>query len=408
MKKHVLVPKYVRDFSCIGPKCEDDCCYGWQVFIDKKTYKKYKCIKDKSIKSIIDKSVTRNRKSSSEHNYGKIKMNESKVCPFQDENKLCSIHKTLGWEYLSYTCYTYPRVNNFVLGKYEKSALMSCPEIARLVLLNLNKMEFDEVEDVEKYNDVLWKQLGKGKFRELQQYFWDLRVFSIDLLQNRNFSIEKRLILLGLFLRKVNQYVLDKKTDAIPQLIISYNSEINENFKDLFDEVPTEYNIQLQMMKIISDTRVKFNLHDTTFKECLDEFYEGMGYNDTNENNTQNYIDNYIDNYNKYYEPYMKEHEYMLENYLVNYVFTNLFPVGSDYSVFDEYCLCILHYSLIKTYLIGISGFYKKLDEKLVVKLIFSMCRCFEHGNQVLEYVFAVFKSSNKMNMEYMALLIKN
>lgn len=41
MKKIVLKPTYLDKFKCIGIKCEDNCCQGWSIDIDKKTYKKY-------------------------------------------------------------------------------------------------------------------------------------------------------------------------------------------------------------------------------------------------------------------------------------------------------------------------------------------------------------------------------
>ncbi|WXR62260.1 hypothetical protein WG909_03245 [Peptostreptococcaceae bacterium AGR-M142] len=35
----VLVPTYFKDFRCIGASCEDTCCKGWDVFVDKNAYK---------------------------------------------------------------------------------------------------------------------------------------------------------------------------------------------------------------------------------------------------------------------------------------------------------------------------------------------------------------------------------
>ena len=37
----VTVPDYYKDFKCIAGACEDTCCAGWQIVIDKKTLKKY-------------------------------------------------------------------------------------------------------------------------------------------------------------------------------------------------------------------------------------------------------------------------------------------------------------------------------------------------------------------------------
>ena len=34
-------PDYYEDFECIADKCEDTCCAGWQIVIDRETLKKY-------------------------------------------------------------------------------------------------------------------------------------------------------------------------------------------------------------------------------------------------------------------------------------------------------------------------------------------------------------------------------
>ena len=39
--KEVFIPKYMKRFKCIGPKCEDTCCVGWSIPIDRETYMKY-------------------------------------------------------------------------------------------------------------------------------------------------------------------------------------------------------------------------------------------------------------------------------------------------------------------------------------------------------------------------------
>lgn len=41
MKKSVkmIYPSYIEKFQCIGGKCEDNCCIGWDIDIDKETFK---------------------------------------------------------------------------------------------------------------------------------------------------------------------------------------------------------------------------------------------------------------------------------------------------------------------------------------------------------------------------------
>ena len=33
-----LSTRYMDRFGCIGPDCEDHCCWGWKVLVDKNTY----------------------------------------------------------------------------------------------------------------------------------------------------------------------------------------------------------------------------------------------------------------------------------------------------------------------------------------------------------------------------------
>ena len=47
MKKNLRItePDYFNDFKCIGGKCEDSCCIGWDIDIDEVTYNIYIAIK---------------------------------------------------------------------------------------------------------------------------------------------------------------------------------------------------------------------------------------------------------------------------------------------------------------------------------------------------------------------------
>ena len=36
-----FTPDYITNFKCIGKECIDSCCTGWNIEIDKDTYKNY-------------------------------------------------------------------------------------------------------------------------------------------------------------------------------------------------------------------------------------------------------------------------------------------------------------------------------------------------------------------------------
>lgn len=41
----VMTPHYYKDFRCIAGACTDTCCAGWDVDVDKNSYKYYKTVK---------------------------------------------------------------------------------------------------------------------------------------------------------------------------------------------------------------------------------------------------------------------------------------------------------------------------------------------------------------------------
>ena len=410
-KSVVLIPQYLNKFNCIGDRCEDNCCYGWSVAIDKKTYEKYRKVLDKDLKALLDKNIKRNRTNPSEENYAKIKLDENGLCPFLNENKLCNIHEKLSYQYLSRVCTTYPRETNHVDNTYEKAAIFSCPEVSRIALLDKQRMEFDEIEDDDKANVVKYSIETKGvkNIRKPSLYFWDLRIFSISLIQNRNYKLWERLIILGLFMKKVSE-CNDKGTlDTIPQLIQQYNQIIDsETLKQDLVNIPINLNVQMELMKEINDQRFtkKIGPNNNVYVKCVIEFLHGINYQ---ENDSVEIIaTRYEEALNNYYRPFMDEHEYILENYVVNYMFKELFPILSTEDVFQDYVKLVVNYSYIKMLLIGMAGYHKKLDEDMIVRLIYSFSRAVEHNKEFLDHIFNMINSNGFGTMPYMSILIKD
>lgn len=48
-------PVYFEEFKCIGGKCEDSCCIGWNIDIDKVTFKRYFKVQDPEMKRMFQK-----------------------------------------------------------------------------------------------------------------------------------------------------------------------------------------------------------------------------------------------------------------------------------------------------------------------------------------------------------------
>lgn len=404
----ILVPEYLKNFKCIGSECEDTCCQGWRVDIDKKTYNTYKKSKNIKLKPLFEKHIKRNHNHITKNNYGKLIMNEQGYCPFLDENRMCGLYKSVGEENLSYICKVYPREIRSIDGKLEKCLTVSCPEVARLVLFNEKGIVFEEVDEsapnasIPQYiNEILNTKTNKNK------YFWDIRIFTLNLLQNRNYTLDERMMLLGIVYEKIQILMDNKKYDYILGLLEEMNEIINSmEIKKELENIPSNPKIQMRIAKELTDTKIMQGVSFNTYIECVKETLKGIKFEAGNDIN--NVLKEYNDSYNKYLKPYIEEKEYVFENFIVNECFRKLVPFGTFNSVWDSYIYMSVIYSMIKFHLIGMAGFNKNMDDKLVVKTVYNFSRTILHNAMYLNQIINLIKENKFDSLAYMCILIKS
>ena len=147
MKKEDLTLRYMERFGCIGPECEDHCCHTWRVDVDPNTHKRLMMMANTSpedrklFRRVIRKHVERDPKTNKERTRYIIDMKADGYCPMLDEQGLCNIHKRYGEKYLSLVCTTFPRRLQRIDDRYELSAMLSCPEVTRQLLLHADAID---------------------------------------------------------------------------------------------------------------------------------------------------------------------------------------------------------------------------------------------------------------------------
>lgn len=401
-----LVPTYLKDFSCIGSACEDTCCSGWRVNIDEETYKKYKKVKNYDMRSRLEKNITRNRSNPTKDNAAKMKM-EKGNCSFLSKDGWCDIQSNLGEDYLCNTCAVYPRRINIVNNLIEQSLTVSCPEAARLILLNDSGIDFEqgpEEVSIKEFSSII--NTSKGNVIHWKDFIDEYRYMTVLILQNRNYTLEERLLVLGLFYNELEECVKEDKINEIPNLLGVYLKSVeDQTFKGAFKNVSNRLDIQLQLCRELLVLRLNQGITSSRYLECSRDMMLGLKIEASTTNEELQDIYKYA--YSQYYEPFMQQHEYMLENYLVNYVFKNCMPIDCDLP-FKSYTRIILHYSLIKLHLVGMANHYEGLNSDLVIKLVQSLSKTFEHNPTYFEKIIGLIEENNIMNLTYMSILIKN
>ncbi len=203
--KEGLTLKYAADFVCTGAECPDNCCHGWQVIVDRKSYNKVKLqLSAEELASKFRMSVHQDA-----YDYARLKLDADENCMMLENNGLCRLHRDFGEDILSVTCRTYPRHVSVIGKRTELSLTLSCPEAARRCLLDADAMQLTKFDA----SDIIRRDLG---VRHLQDdppqtpylhYVDVVRDAVLNLLAERGFPIASRLFIAGFFLDHISSFI---------------------------------------------------------------------------------------------------------------------------------------------------------------------------------------------------------
>ncbi len=415
-------PPHFARFHCLGADCEDTCCDGWAIAIDKPTYQKYQQCSNPEWRASFAQLITLNKASPTDHDYARIQLSTT-TCPFLSEG-LCSIHKKFGEGYLPVTCASFPRVWNIVDGILEKSLDLGCPEAARQALLDPEPMAY--VEDILNRPDFSTARIStidsssallpEKPFR----YFGAVRAFTVWLLQYRAYPLWKRLVVLGLFCDKLQEVAAGAGEPPIPELIQSYRDAVTGClFEDIVNGLPVHPIVQMETVVELIIARITSDFTNRRFLGCYQEFMNGISWGP--KDGMDEICSRYRAVHAQYYAPFMSRHEYMLEHYLVNYVYRGLFPFGpqestyklrdqnAEFTIHQQFMLVAAYFAIIQTLLGGMAGVYKEaFGAPQVIQVIYTFTRTFEHSQTFPKRVIQILEEKGLSSLAGVAILVKN
>ncbi|WP_238915725.1 flagellin lysine-N-methylase [Clostridium sp. YIM B02555] len=403
MQKNVkmIYPSYIDKFQCIGGKCEDSCCIGWDIDIDKETFKKYHKVTDEAMKKMFQKNVHNNQYCTNKDlDYGRIKLGKTKRCPFLDDENYCLIQGKFGEDYLSSVCTQFPRVLNKIDDHYEISLDAACPEAARIILGSKEKIEFKESEkSLGKYIMSGILDTRSSEFKDTPiRYFKEIRDFSIKIIQNRNLNFSCRLYVLGDFLNELE----DIESNEIKEFIREYDIESEAKS---YKRESMNYVLQVSFLKNVLDSLDILNENDShKFKKYTKEIMQGYNIKD-NEHVIEN-KDEYINAFEKYTEEYIESNSYIFESYIVNFIYNNLFPFSESDCMFDGYILLLFRYSMMRFYLVGKYIYNGKDSVEDMVEFIQVFAKAVEHDKNYRSDILEYIKENSYDNMEFAKILL--
>jgi lysine-N-methylase len=420
----MALPEYSRKFQCIGPACEDSCCQGWAVPIDRAAYEKYQTVPAGPLRTLLDTKILLTPTDRNPAHYARVQMPDSQICPFLNAERLCQIQCEQGEEFLSVTCATYPRIVQTIDNLKGIALSLSCPEAARLVLLNSKLMAAKGAGSYQ----IAWEDSGPGE-PELLPYFWPIRELVLGLIQNRNYPLWQRLFLVGAFCRRLDALkVATLKAEALstrapssieqrgfPSLYHDFTSAVAAGgLRAAMDAIPADLGLQLDMVLRLTSLGSKRARTTPRFLECARVFAAGIGLGPNVPLASQ--IASYGAAYTQAFAPFFSRHPYILENYLINMIFAKAFPFGvqngalpDDPVTAKEFALLATQFALMKGLLIGVAGFYgKAFNTDHVIHTIQSASKHFEHHPEFLAQAQALLEARGLNNAHGLTMLLRN
>ena len=128
---HVSKPAYYDKFKCLAGSCPDSCCKEWDVDVDNSSASYYR--------ELPGALGDRLRQALTDTEDGTVMAIEDGRCPMWRNDGLCRIHAELGEQALCRVCSQFPRLRHDYGSFAELGLELSCPEAARLILLDKGK-----------------------------------------------------------------------------------------------------------------------------------------------------------------------------------------------------------------------------------------------------------------------------
>ena len=389
MKKFLYFqPEYVSRFKCDGANCLNNCCKrNWRIDIDTATYKKYSRIKPKD----KAKEITSHFEFNSERNAYVVKLKQNfevtemadgqkmfsinlddnnLSCPFLTEKKLCRLQLEHSEDFLSQTCATYPR-RTFSFGKFfERSLTLTCPVAAEMILFAQEPLKFELVE----VPDTIHSKHGRIKITKIfvsesdADFIREAQITMISILQERRFTLDQRLIVLGLFLDRLQELISDTEDKELEMsLIEAYRSEdfLLTEMPPLFQNFSFDANRFVTfMIKFIGHSLE--SLRTKEGEKFIVALEKVLGIK-PDENDFVSLIE-LAANFEKLTDArknFSEKYSTFLENYLVNELFYGLYPWRfREHNITKNFAVFLISYKILElmTFAATESGLDSKED----------------------------------------------
>jgi lysine-N-methylase len=362
--------------------------------------------------------------------FAKLRMNGENQCPLLTADRLCRIQAELGEELLSHACATYPRIVNSIAGIQETALTLSCPEAARLVLLNpelltpemFTPVPLDSDQERTSRAEASANPRDSTAGTELPAYplsllswFWPIRQFILALVRNRSYPLWQRLFLLSIFCRRLDAIRSGELARSVPEFLGDFKAAVTSGaLRTAMEALPLDRAAQMDVVLRLAGMLLHRSNVRPRFVECVQAFTTGIGNGPGA--TLESLAERSAQAHDRYYAPFFAQHPHILENYLVNTILRLRFPFGKEdaqagelFSMARECALLTAQFALLKGFLIGVAGFHREaFSAAHVVHTVQATSKHFEHHPEFLNLAYELLVESRMDGARGMAILLRN
>ena len=256
MADKLIALRYMTRFRCLGARCEDHCCKGWNVFLDEASYQRLHIATSQSpeLRQKLEQGLER---TTTKGWFATLRTGSDGNCTFFEEG-LCALHRDLGEASLPGTCATYPRSVSHIGSRCELSGSLSCPEVARLCLCEPDAMERSQVDwETLPENCLVTRQVVPSD-NDYSRFFDQVRDAVCQLLSSPGYPVEDRLFFVAHLASRLGPvFHRGAGTDSSTTLEASLDrmrdplwlAELSRQFRGLDISTPVALRIVLEMLR---------------------------------------------------------------------------------------------------------------------------------------------------------------
>jgi len=412
--KKLIVPRYMQDFRCIAEACEDDCCHDLPVPVDGHTREILRrALKDsKADLALFKKAVP-------EANPSLMLLKDDGTCMMQEETLLCCIHRRFGQGALPPTCRRFPRRVYPGTHHIELSAALSCPEIARLCLLNPESMGVVDV-DAELYPDAVDVQAPlEGPLDHYYHHIEQIRDVALGFLppSSSQIPLATRLFLTGAFAQRVSVFLQNglKAPPNLRELIAAV--EIPASHGKEFESTDIDVDPAMSIIRGIVTSPIRQT--PTRFAQLLGEVAEHYG--GALEEGAPVLTRSYMESQSAVQAVFSKPLGQYFTNYASNYWFGARFAVGD--SMVDHCRDLFVRMAVLNFVLVGnpkIAALASRVSkgevkgddaraslDRIAVDVFYSFSRALDHQPKLLAMVHQFMIQNGIGGLPGLALMLK-